>query len=119
MLDTVCLFAPRGVQRARAYATRFIMTDPDLFDDTSTDHKQFEAELLVQGRDAAGIATADIEDTTAPDLVDELIEGDSATPIPEDRVLVHEPSGSGFDSTTQLAVFHKGWIAAQDDGGDE
>ncbi|WP_159663592.1 hypothetical protein [Halobaculum saliterrae] len=36
------------------------------------------------------------------------------TPIPEDQVLVREPSGNTFDSTTQLAVFHRGWTAGRD-----
>ncbi|MFC7137638.1 hypothetical protein [Halobaculum litoreum] len=32
-------------------------------------------------------------------------------PVPEDRVLVHEPSSTAFDSTMQLAVFHRGWTS--------
>jgi hypothetical protein len=35
-------------------------------------------------------------------------------PIAEERVLVHEPSGAAFDSSTQLAVFHRGWTAGRD-----
>jgi hypothetical protein len=35
-------------------------------------------------------------------------------PIPDQQVLVHDPSGEAFDSITQLAVFHRGWRAARD-----
>jgi hypothetical protein len=83
-------------------------------DDTSTDHEQFEKELLAQGRDAAGVDTADIDDTTAQDLISELVDADVVIPVPKDQVLVHEPSGTTFDSTTQLAVFHRGWTAGRD-----
>lgn len=37
-------------------------------------------------------------------------------PVAEQRVLVHEPSGTAFDSITQLAVFHRGWAAARGAG---
>ena len=90
------------------------MTDPDPHDDTSADYEQFEKVLLAQDRDAAGVDTADIDEATARGLVDDLIDADIVTPVPEDRVLVHEPSGAAFDSPTQLAVFHRGWTAGRD-----
>jgi hypothetical protein len=90
------------------------MTDPDPHDDTSADYEQFEKVLLAQDRDAAGVDTADIDEATARRLVDDLIDADVVTPVPEDRVLVHEPSGAAFDSPTQLAVFHRGWTAGRD-----
>ena len=90
------------------------MTAPDPHDDTSADHERFEEEQLAQDRDAAGVATADVEDTRAQRLVSDLIDADIVTPVIEDRVLVHEPSGTTFDSTTQLAVFHRGWTAGRD-----
>ena len=90
------------------------MTDPDPHDDTSADYEQFEKVLLAQDRDAAGVDTADIDEATARRLVDDLIDADVVTPVPEDRVLVHEPSGAAFDSSTQLAVFHRGWTAGRD-----
>jgi hypothetical protein len=90
------------------------MTDPDPHDDTSADYEQFEKALLAQDRDAAGVDTADIDEATARRLVDDLIDADVVTPVPEDRVLVHEPSGAAFDSPTQLAVFHRGWTAGRD-----
>ncbi len=82
------------------------MTDPDLHDDTSRDYEQFEKGLLAQDRDAAGVDTADVDDATAQRLVSELIDADVGTPVPEDEILVHNPSSTAFDSTTQLAVFH-------------
>jgi len=94
------------------------MPGPDPHDDTSADYEQFEKEQLAQDRDAASVATADVDDATARSLVDELIDADIVTPVPEDRVLVHEPSGTTFDSTTQLAVFHRGWTAGRDADGE-
>lgn len=92
------------------------MTDSDPYDDTSADYEQFETELLAQDRDAARVDTADVDDATAQSLVSELVDADIATPIPADRVLVHEPSGTAFDSATQLAIFHQGWTAGHDAG---
>ena len=90
------------------------MPGPDPHDDTSADYQQFEKEQLAQDRDAAGVDTADVGDAAAHGLVDDLIDADVVTPVPEDRVLVHEPSGTAFDSSTQLAVFHRGWTAGRD-----
>ncbi|MCF2241995.1 hypothetical protein KI372_11745, partial [Halobacterium salinarum] len=83
------------------------MPGPDPHDDTSADHEQFEKEQFAQDRDAAGVDTADIDDATAQRLVSDLVDADIVTPVPEDRVLAHEPSGAAFDSSTQLAVFHR------------
>lgn len=96
------------------------MADPDPHDDTSADYEQFETELLAQDRDATAVATGDIDNATARTLVSELVDADIVTPVLEDRVLVHEPSSTAFDSTIQLAVFHRGWPATRDaDGEDE
>ena len=94
------------------------MPGPDPHDDTSADHEQFEKELLAQDRDAAGVDTADVDDRTAQNLINDLVDADVVTPVPEDQVLVHEPSGTTFDSTTQLAVFHRGWTAGRDADGE-
>jgi hypothetical protein len=90
------------------------MAGPDPHDDTSSDHEQFEKEQLAQDRDAASVDTADVDDATVENLVSELIDADIVTPVPEDHVLVHEPSGTAFDSSTQLAVFHRGWTVGRD-----
>jgi len=90
------------------------MPGPDPHDNTSRDYEQFEKELLAQDRDATSVDTADIDDATAQHLVNDLVDADVVTPVPEDQVLVHEPSGTTFDSTTQLAVFHRGWTAGRD-----
>ncbi|WP_181692605.1 hypothetical protein [Natronomonas sp. LN261] len=92
------------------------MVDPDPHDDTNTDYEQLEKELLAQDRDAAGVATADVDDATARNLVGELVDAGIVTPVPEAQVLFHEPSSTAFDSTTQLAVFHNGWMAARESG---
>ncbi|WP_226008324.1 hypothetical protein [Natrinema salinisoli] len=90
------------------------MADLDPRNSTSADYEQFEVELLAQDRDVASVATADVDDATARNLVSELVDADVVTPIPENQVLVHEPSDTAFDSTTQLAVFHRGWTAGHD-----
>ncbi|QKG94444.1 hypothetical protein EXE43_17855 [Halorubrum sp. SS5] len=96
------------------------MPGPDPHDDTSRDYERFEKEQLAQDRDATSVDTADVDDPTAQRLVNDLVDADVVTPVPENRVLVHEPSGAAFDSTTQLAVYHRGWTAGRDaDGEDE
>ncbi|ELY79697.1 hypothetical protein C487_06103 [Natrinema pallidum DSM 3751] len=90
------------------------MTGPDILDDTTDDYERLETELVAQNRDAARVSTADVDERSARRLVDELIEDDVVTPVPDQRVLVHEPSDEAFDSITQLAVFHRGWQAATD-----
>jgi len=90
------------------------MPGPDPHDNTSSDYEQFEKEQLAQDRDAAGVDTADIDDATAQRLVSDLVDADVVTPVPEDQVLVHEPSGTAFDSSMQLTVFHRGWTAGRD-----
>ncbi len=90
------------------------MPGPDPHDDTSRDYERFEKEQLAQDRDATSVDTADIDDATAQRLVNDLVDAGVVTPVPEDHVLVHEPSGTTFDSSTQLAVFHRGWTAGRD-----
>ena len=90
------------------------MTGPDIPDDTTDGHERLETELVAQDRDAARVSTADNDERGARHLVNDLIEDDVVTPVAEQRVLVHKPSGEAFDSITQLAVFHRGWRAATD-----
>jgi len=90
------------------------MTGPDILDDTTGDYDRLETELVVQDRDVARVATADIDEQSARRLVSELVEEELVTPVADQRVLVHDPSGEAFDSITQLAVFHRGWRAARD-----
>jgi len=90
------------------------MPGSDPYDGTSSDYEQFEKAQVAQERDDAGVDTADVNDATAQRLVSDLVDADVVTPVPEDQVLVHEPSGTAFDSTTQLAVFHRGWAATRD-----
>jgi hypothetical protein len=89
------------------------MSGPDIHDDTADDHEHLERKLLAQDRDAVRVDTADIDDRKAQRLVNDLVDADVVTPVPEDHVLVHEPSGTTFDSTTQLAVFHRGWTTGR------
>ena len=67
------------------------MTGPDILDDTTDGHERHETELVAQDRDAARVATVDIDETTARQLVGELIEDDVVTPIPDHRSpVLHE-----------------------------
>ena len=92
------------------------MSDPDRCDETTDDHEQFEAELLAQDRDARSPSTADLDDETARQMVRNLLDAGTVTPVVNQRILVHEPSGTAFESMQQLAVFHEGWTAAHDAG---
>ncbi|GAA0313809.1 hypothetical protein [Halarchaeum salinum] len=95
------------------------MAGPDPHNDTSADYERFEKEQLAQDRDATSVDTADIDDATAQNLVNDLVDADVVTPVPEDHVLVHELSGAAFDSSTQLAIFHRGWTAGRDADAEE
>ena len=88
------------------------MPGTDALDGASVDHERFEAELVAQDQDAARIAVADIDDGRAHALVNDFVDDGVVTPIPDEQVLVHEPSDEAFVSILQLAVFHRGWIAA-------
>ena len=90
------------------------MTDPDAFDDTADDYERLETELLAQDRDAARPLTADVDETTAQQLVSDLVDDGVVTAVAEQRVLVHEPNGEAFNAIRQLAVFHRGWTAGRD-----
>ncbi|WP_254824785.1 hypothetical protein [Haloglomus halophilum] len=90
------------------------MSGQDTIDDTTGDYDRLETELVAQDRDASRVATADIDEATARRLVGDLVEDDVVAPIPNQRILVHEPSSTPFDSIIQLAVFHRGWQAAID-----
>nr|WP_233340900.1 hypothetical protein [Haloprofundus sp. MHR1] len=90
------------------------MPSTDALDDASADHERFEAELVAQDQDAARVSVADIDDWRAHSLVNDLVDDDVVAPIPDERILVHEPSDKAFDSILQLAVFHRGWTAARD-----
>ncbi|WP_199522552.1 hypothetical protein [Haloferax sp. Atlit-48N] len=92
------------------------MPGTDALDDASADHERFEAELVAQDQDAARVAVADIDDRRAHSLVNGLVDDDVVTPMPDERVLVHETSDKAFDSILQLAVFYRGWTAARDAG---
>ncbi|RBI59479.1 hypothetical protein DMJ13_23005 [halophilic archaeon] len=93
------------------------MTGSDARDDTTADYERLETTLLAQDRDAACVATAEVDEATVRQLVTALVDDGVVTTVAEQRVLVHEPSGAVFDAIRQLAVFHCGWAAARDAGG--
>jgi hypothetical protein len=89
------------------------MTQSDSYDQTVAEHEQFERALLAQDGDARRPSTADLAEDTVRQLVRDLLDAGTVTPIVAQRVLVHEPSGAVFESIEQLAVFHRGWTAAR------
>ncbi len=95
------------------------MTDPNVRDDTTADYERLETELIAQDRDAARVSTADVEETTARQFVNALVDDGLVTAVADEQMLVHEPSGEAFNSITQLAVFHRGWTAARGANSDE
>lgn len=94
------------------------MTGPDRYDDASRDYERFEAELIAHDQDTAQVATDDVNETEAQQVIADLIEAGRVTPVPEHRVLVHEPSDTAFESIQQLALFHQGWMAARTGDGE-
>ena len=90
------------------------MSDPDPHDDTADDYERFEKGLLAQDGDARSRSTADLGEETAQAVVSDLLDAGEVTPVIDQRVLVHEPSGEAFESILQLAVFHRGWTTAED-----
>lgn len=62
----------------------------------------------------------DLDDETARQMVRGFLDAGTVTPVVDQRILVHEPSGTTFESLLQLAVFHGGWTATHGAGeGDE
>ncbi|WP_129116122.1 hypothetical protein [Halegenticoccus tardaugens] len=92
------------------------MTDPDKLDDTADNHERLETELLAKDWDLAQVSTADVDETTARHLLNDLVDDGVVTAVAEQRVLVHEPSGEAFGSIRQVVVFHRGWTAGCDAG---
>lgn len=89
------------------------MTGQDPRADASSEYEAFERRCVADDRDAASVRTVDVDDATAESMVSELIDAGVVTPVPEQEVLVHEPSGAPFQSVTHLAMFHRGWMAAR------
>jgi hypothetical protein len=82
-------------------------------DATHDEHEQFERRLCATDRDIERVDTTDLDERTARELVSDLMDTGTVVAVPEQRVLVHEPSGQAFSSTTQLAVFHRGWVTGR------
>ena len=82
------------------------MLNPDRYNETTDDHGRFEAELFSQDWDARSPLTADLDNETARQMVRDLLDAATVTPVVDQRILVHEPSGTAFESLLQLAVFH-------------
>jgi hypothetical protein len=58
-------------------------------------------------------ATADLHEEKALQIVEQLLAQDIAVLPEDDPLLYHQPSGYAFESSVNLAHFHKGWEAAR------
>jgi hypothetical protein len=59
------------------------------------------------------IDTTDIHEEKAMQIVEQLL-AEGTVEMPDDLpVLHHQPTGTVFESSVNLAHFHKGWILAQ------
>jgi hypothetical protein len=81
-------------------------------DPTIPDNERFERRQLAQDRDNRHVQTADVDESQARAIVQDLIAADIVVAVPEDQCLIHRPSGERFDSNTTLVHFHRGWEAA-------
>lgn len=59
-------------------------------DDTAADHERLETEFLAQDWDAARVSTADVDETTARQLVSDLIDDGVVTAVTEHLVTTGE-----------------------------
>jgi len=76
------------------------MSDPNRHDDTRDDHERFEAALLAQDRDLCSSSTVDLTDETAQQLVRDLLDARTVTPVVDQRVLEHDRVTSEAQSMT-------------------
>ena len=83
--------------------------------DTRPDYERFERRQLAQDRDNRQVQTVDVDESRARRIVQKLREAGIVVAVPEDKCLIHRPSGEKFDSDTALAHFHRGWEAATDE----
>jgi len=81
-------------------------------DPTIPDHEQFERRQLAQDRDNREVQTADVDESRARTIVQDLRAADIVVAVPEDQFLIHRPSGERFRSDTALVHFHRGWEGA-------
>ena len=84
-------------------------------EDTIPDYERFERRQIAQDRDNRQVQTADVDESRARAIVQELIDAGVVEAVLEDQCLVHRPSGERFNSDTALAHFHQGWEAANED----
>lgn len=88
---------------------------PTTHDDASCDQERFERRQVARDRDLNTPDTLVIDEPRARSVVRGLIEAETVSPVPEDQILVHVPSGQVFKSDKALAYYHKGWIAKKED----
>jgi len=67
--------------------------------------------------DYEDIETTDIHEEKAMQIVEQLL-AEGTVEMPDDHsILYHQPTGTAFESSVNLAHFHKGWKIAQQRSG--
>lgn len=94
------------------------MADAENLDNTGVFAEHLENPEHAQNCDGISGSTADIDEKTARSLVSDLVDADIVAPVSRNRALLHEPSDTAFDSTTQLAVFHRGRTSGRNTDGE-
>jgi len=83
--------------------------------ETLPDHEQFERRQIAQDHDNRRVQTADVDESRARQIVEDLRAAGIVVAVPEDQCLAHRPSGEMFHSDTALVHFHRGWEATTDE----
>ena len=83
--------------------------------ETLPDHEQFERRQIAQDQENRRVQTADVDESRARQIVEDLRAAGIVVAVPEDQCLAHRPSGEMFHSDTALVHFHRGWEATTDE----
>jgi len=96
------------------------MSGPDIHVETANDHERFERGTTRAGSGCPAAVDGGFRRRDSPSGGSRSPRCRTVTPVVDQRILVHDPSGTAFESLLQLAVFHEGWTAAHGAGeGDE
>jgi hypothetical protein len=90
--------------------------NPSIHDSTHDDHERFERRQLARDADSEPSSLVTVDESWAAQSVRALREEGVVDTIPDEKRLVHRPSGMVFRSDRALILFHHGWmVAAQND----
>lgn len=87
----------------------------DRRESTHDDAERAERRALAKDADeqqAAGKVIL-IDESKAHEQVQHLMSTGVVEAVPDEQLLIHQPSGHAFKSDTALAYFHEGWTARE------